>query len=426
MFNPIDPKWLVEAVEAQQRGNLSLAESLCRMRIHFGAGDGATWNCLGRIAMQAGRTDVAARFFQRALDVEPSFRPARLGLQAAQGRPRPATQAPADARYLLIRSWGQGFWADVDHVLGQLLLAQYTGRTPVVYWGGESLFNDHPEADAWTDFFEPVSNVGIETLEASGLDRFPKEWAAGSLREIRHALMQHPDRRMGALEMMARPERVCVSTLYVGAETILDWAPQGHWSCGQGFTQASRRVMRELIRPTAANLEKADAFAREKFTPGRMLGLHIRGSDKIVETRNLEREIVELSARAEARLRAEPDLRLFLLTDWTPAVTHLRGLFGARVIVTPARRTDTILAVHYAANPSRRAIGEEVLIDALLGARCDTFLGVASSNVSCAVEHLKDWPAGNCQLLGERKNSRPNPYILIAPARSEPDGLRLS
>ena len=425
-FDPTDPKWLVEAVAAQQRGNLSLAESLCRMRIHFGAGDGATWNCLGRIAMQAGRADVATRFFQTALEVEPGFRPARLALQAVQGKPRPAPRVPEGEGYLLIRGWGQGFWADVDHVLGQLLVAQYAGRTPVVYSGGESQFNDHPERDAWAEFFEPVSAARIETLEAPGSDCFPKEWASGTLREIRHALMQHPDRRMGAVEVMGRRERVCVSTLYVGVETILDWAPEGHWSRGLSFTQASRRLMGESIRPRADILERVEAFVRERFAPGRMLGLHIRGSDKIIETKNLEHEIVELSGQAQACLRADPGLRLFLLTDWSPAVSHLREQFGDRVIVTPARRTESMLAVHYDTNPSRQAIGEEVLIDALLGARCDAFLGVASSNVSCAVEQLKDWAPGTCRLMGERKNSKPNPYILIAPARVDPGGLRLS
>jgi hypothetical protein len=37
------------------------------------------------------------------------------------------------ARYLLIKAWGFGFWADLDHVLGALLLADLTRRVPVVY-----------------------------------------------------------------------------------------------------------------------------------------------------------------------------------------------------------------------------------------------------------------------------------------------------
>ncbi len=40
---------------------------------------------------------------------------------------------PSD-RFLLIKSWGCGFWSDVDHVMGQLLVAEITNRIPVIYW----------------------------------------------------------------------------------------------------------------------------------------------------------------------------------------------------------------------------------------------------------------------------------------------------
>lgn len=45
-----------------------------------------------------------------------------------------------DNRYLLIKSWGFGFYSDVIAVLGSLLLAEITHRTPVVHWGKNSLF----------------------------------------------------------------------------------------------------------------------------------------------------------------------------------------------------------------------------------------------------------------------------------------------
>jgi len=43
-------------------------------------------------------------------------------------------------KFLLIKAWGYGFWSDVSHVLGQLLVAELTGRTPIVHWGQNSLF----------------------------------------------------------------------------------------------------------------------------------------------------------------------------------------------------------------------------------------------------------------------------------------------
>jgi hypothetical protein len=51
---------------------------------------------------------------------------------------------------------------------------------------------------------------------------------------------------------------------------------------------------------------------------------------------------------------------------------------------------------------SRYRLGEEVLVDALLAARCESFLGNGLSNVSCAVGQMKKWPAARLRLFGAR------------------------
>src|SRR5204863_5297276 len=86
----------------------------------------------------------------------------RENLMAARGMPKPAL--PHGERYLLIKGWGFGFWADMAHVLGSLLLAEITDRVPLVHWGSESLFSDKSERDAFTHYFEPVSAVPLRQL----------------------------------------------------------------------------------------------------------------------------------------------------------------------------------------------------------------------------------------------------------------------
>ena len=63
-----------------------------------------------------------------------------------------------------IKSWGFGFWPNVSQVLGALLLAEATGRVPLVHWGRNSLFGDGSARDAFGHYFEPVSNVTLEDL----------------------------------------------------------------------------------------------------------------------------------------------------------------------------------------------------------------------------------------------------------------------
>ena len=40
-----------------------------------------------------------------------------------------------DARYIVAREWGFGFWSDMGHILSVLLIAEITGRIPVIHWG---------------------------------------------------------------------------------------------------------------------------------------------------------------------------------------------------------------------------------------------------------------------------------------------------
>ncbi|MCR2600326.1 hypothetical protein NSP09_24715, partial [Salmonella enterica] len=75
-------------------------------------------------------------------------------LDALKNFRRPGGYATAANRYLVIKSWGFGFWSDVSQVLGSLLLAEITGRTPVTHWGRNSLFNDGSNRDSFALYFE--------------------------------------------------------------------------------------------------------------------------------------------------------------------------------------------------------------------------------------------------------------------------------
>ena len=60
-----------------------------------------------------------------------------------QGRIHPSDYE-GEQRFLLIKAWGFGFWSDVLHVLGGLMLAELTRRQPVVFWGSNSLYSLSP------------------------------------------------------------------------------------------------------------------------------------------------------------------------------------------------------------------------------------------------------------------------------------------
>ena len=80
------------------------------------------------------------------------------------------------------------------------------------------------------------------------------------------------------------------------------------------------------------------------------------------------------------------------------------------MIVTDALRTSGEKGLHFQDLPRRR-LGFDVIKDAYLAARCDYFVGLGSSNVSCMVYHLKEWTPQNSVMIGPPMTHLLNPYL---------------
>ena len=153
------------ALDSFERGEIAFAEVIAR-RFFLECGESAElWNMLGRLALKVDRPRHAIEAFEKALAINPYLKVAGKNLKAARAAAMvPLSPEPAGPRYLLIRAWGHGFWSDVDHVMGGLLLAEMTGRLPIIHWGAESLFSTDPAGNAWTEFFEPINGLGLDDV----------------------------------------------------------------------------------------------------------------------------------------------------------------------------------------------------------------------------------------------------------------------
>ena len=78
-------------------------------------------------------------------------------------------------KYLLIREWGCGFYADFLHVTQGLYLAELLGRQPLVHWGKESLYNNTSHQDVFKDFFD-YEALGLSEFMPNHKDTFPSEY----------------------------------------------------------------------------------------------------------------------------------------------------------------------------------------------------------------------------------------------------------
>ena len=366
------------AVDQLYRGRLGAADGWCRRGLAATPEDPAGLNLLGCVAALAGLPGPAARYFERGLPLAA----ARDNLALLAGlAPPPARDGPG---FVLIKSWGYGFCAELAHVLGGLLLAELTGRTPLVQWGRRCLFSDG-EGEGFCRFFEPVSEITLEHLRAlDGASLFPAGWSLDGLGQDRP--LTRPDQGPAALEFLARPETVLVCDSFIGVADLTPWIPPGHRLHGLALPACFKALSDAWLRPRPEILEAAAVFRARHLAGGPVVAVHVRGSDKVLEVPDVGEANRRILALAEA---LPADTRLFVLTDDDALARRLRERYGDRLAMTDSRRTGGATGIHYHQGVDGLALGREMMVDILLALEAGHFIGNGRSNVSALIEALR-------------------------------------
>ena len=303
-------------------------------------------------------------------------------------------------RYLLIKAWGYGFWSDVHHVLGQLLLAELTQRIPVVHWGSNSLFGDGDDwHNAYTDFFQPHTTVQLKDLCVDGLSIYPPKWNRGNLHQNNVDKGQGAYSRLAAQYLIGREEDVVVSDFYMPVATLLPWIAPASRYANMRDKDIYTDLVARYLRPQGAVSQRAQDFYHAHMQGRHWVAVHVRGSDKVVESDDLALINRSCLGFVDRVRELNPGIGVFLLTDSVDIHTAFSERYGEELLTTPVQRSDNHVGVHYM-KLSGLAMGTEVLVDTLLAARCDYFIGNQESNVSLAIASMKPWPAGQIAMLG--------------------------
>ena len=304
---------------------------------------------------------------------------------------------PLGGRFLWIKAWGYGFWSDVHHALGQLLLAELTHRTPIIEWGSSSLFGEGSD-DAFRQFFLPVSPLQLAQLPAD-LTVYPQNWTRANLHTDNSNKWTGPHARQAAPFLFQRSEDLVVNDFYMTLAALIPWIGPESRYFGQSEDQLYSLLFAKYLQPQPAIEARVNAFYQARMAGRHWVAVHLRGADKIHESADLQRTNQAYAGFVDRIIELNPDIGVFLLTDSVEIERDYSQRYGARLVTTAALRSDNDQGVHYQGHDGRR-LGEEVLIDALLAARCDYFVGNQESNVSVAISSLKNWPAGQSFLLG--------------------------
>ncbi|ACH40733.1 TPR domain protein [Citrifermentans bemidjiense Bem] len=383
-------------------GFVTPAELICRYLGDRGCLSPRVSRTLAEVALAIGKPEVAVREFEHAQAAGDRSRATRIKLVKAQEAERLSPPPERGERFLLIKAWGYGFWSDVNMLLGQCLLAEITGRVPVVHWGGNSLFSDDPGKNAFLSFFLPFNGTGIGELAARARSFYPPKWNRENLLLDELNKEEGPWSRFSSLYALERGEEVVVGDFHYGVNDLIPWIPPEHPLYGLDQDALCLQLYRRYLRPKPELEQRAEAFFNREFSGRPVLALHVRGGDKGGEDPGLHRLNALYHPRIERFLSEEREGRLFLLTDDEKLLSSYRERYGDRLSHTVSTRTGSSLGVHYQEQADRRALGEEVLVDALIASRCHLFLGNGFSNVSLAVAQMKQWEPGSCVLFGAR------------------------
>ena len=366
-------------------------------------------NFLGLISTRFNLPQFSLHYFSEAAKYAPDWEEPRANLLRFGNAFREQTTvdggnsslSAVPERYLLIKAWGYGFWSDVSHVLSQLLVAEITGRTPVVHWGSNSLFGDDTGTNVFEHYFETVSGVRLEDLQKESFEIWPPKWNHRNLTEDEINKWGGDWSRMYGVYLLGRPERLVVSDFHTGVFDIRPWIPAGHHLHGLTVDELYRYLIRRYLHPSRAVADTVDSFIEQNLASSDFLAVHVRGSDKVNEMDNLDQVKMQYKGIID-RYLAESDFpKIFIMTDDSRILEYFKGLYGNKIVFTDCQRTNSAEGIHYQAVPNRRQLGIEVAVDVYIAARAKTFIGNGLSNPSLAVRYLKDWPENDIYYFDE-------------------------
>ncbi len=313
--------------------------------------------------------------------------------------------------FLLIKAWGYGFWSDVLHVLGGLMLAEITQRKSVVYWGANSLYSVDKDKNAFETFFAPCGGI-LQELKSPDFDYFPPKWNNSNLMSENINRSKGPWSKVSGLDILPRDERVCVMDYYIGVLNLMPYIPPGSKMSGMDIDEVYRYLISKYLLINPEITVRADKFYRENFSDREFLAIHVRGSDKVGEFKEVDKFHARYQTLIKSQLdKLSHDSRIFLMTDDTRLLDNYRKLYGERVITTDCLRTSTGKGVHYQAGDQITLAAEEVIIDTLVASKANYFVGNGFSNPSIFVYYLSQTEPENISLIGGNRMHHYNTHL---------------
>ncbi|NCB51966.1 MAG: hypothetical protein EOM54_08825 [Clostridia bacterium] len=314
-------------------------------------------------------------------------------------------------RFLLIKALGNSIWSDIDHVICQLFAAEVINRTPVIYWGMESMYSKVMTSNAFESYFEPISDYKVSDIVRKEFTYYPPTWNYENVtaEDTDKFKMEYRDIK----HMMESNANVVVSDVFYPIRAMIPWVKGNHWAYGKTPYQIYRilydkylKIRIEVKKEIQKFINTNPNFRDEKP----ILGIHVREEAIVNEVAQIY-DLNEFYKPNVWQFIVRYNIRhIFLITDSAKIQRQYKRLYGKNDILIPSdskkKPFEPRIATCLLDYPNKRIKGVElqrdtidVIKDAYLATQCDFFIGNGYSSLSNAILRLRDWSETNIKLL---------------------------
>lgn len=363
-------------------------------------------------------------------------------------------------RFLLIKAWSYILWADVEHVLSQLLIAELTNRIPVVYWPTHCLYNGFIHTNGFELYFEPVSNYTIFDIAKPEYTFYPPVWDQDNL------LTDDPDKETWVYrdigDIMCSKENVVIGDVYFDIYNLIPFIKKGHPAYGMTVRQIYSYLFKKYIRVKQDIKVEIQGFYNSWLRDNKpVLAVHVCGADKnqVFELKKLKKQNYKYNSKSYKKSQKSPmqkqikvprfglkreifepnkpyhdeikkyideyDVKkIFLLTNSEEVLNEYRERYGSMLVTAKCKRTPVNGNITFMENPMiKRRRGIEIIKDTYIASMCEFFIGNDFSSLSYAVTNMKDWSDSNVKLLYWQIGKKKYPINVKVIARGKTNGL---
>lgn len=144
--------------------------------------------------------------------------------------------------------------------------------------------------------------------------------------------------------------------------------------------QQGHELIKKYIRIKPHIQKKIDDYIRQFFKNQTIIGVHYRGTDKVIEAPPLPYDVVIRLIRNE--IEKDPNIKIFVATDEGKFLQSMIKNFPNKIVYIDTFRSFDGKPVHHSSYSNYRK-GEDALIDCILLSQCSK-LYRTSSNLSAA------------------------------------------